>query len=180
MAAECAATLAIVGPPPARGAGVDMRMSNACFYDACSGLLTREAFSFMVDHHVKQAQRAQEFLTLAIFKAERECVDAIVSADEWIVKELARLIRGAVRSTDLLARTADGVLSLLLVGIDYDRARCVIERIDEHLRRYYRPPVLRISVGAACCPTHAICADDLLQQALLQTVQLHSEPDPAL
>ncbi len=71
-------------------------------------------------------------------------------------------------------------VSLVVDFLELLPPSCVIERINEHLRRYYRPPVLRISVGAACCPTHAICADDLLQQALLQTVQLHSEPDPAL
>jgi GGDEF domain-containing protein len=152
-------------------AGCAVRMSDAYFYDAASGLLTREAFSFMLDHHLKQAQRAQEFLTLVIFIAEREFREISAVADELIVKELARLIRCAVRSTDLLARTADGVVSLLLVGIDLDRARRVIARINQHLRRYCPSPALRIRVGAACCPTDANTARDLLQQALSQPVE---------
>jgi GGDEF domain-containing protein len=152
-------------------AGCAVRMSDAYFYDAASGLLTREAFSFMLDHHLKQAQRAQEFLTLVIFIAEREFRDIAGAADELIVKELSRLIRYAVRSTDLLARTADGVVSLLLVGIDLDRARRVIARINQHLRRYFPSPALRIRVGAACCPTDANTAADLLQQALSHPVE---------
>jgi alkanesulfonate monooxygenase SsuD/methylene tetrahydromethanopterin reductase-like flavin-dependent oxidoreductase (luciferase family) len=76
-----------------------------------------------------------------------------------------------VRSTDLLARTADGVVSLLLVGIDLERARRVIARINQHLRRYCPSPALRIRVGAACCPTHANTAADLLQQALAHPVE---------
>jgi GGDEF domain-containing protein len=141
-------------------------MTQPRFYDAASGLLTREAFSFMVDHQLRHAQRTQEFLTLVVFVAEREWRELIVTADEWIVKELARLIRYAVRSTDLLARTSDGMLSLLLVGIDLERAHAVIERLHEHIRRYGASPALQISVGAACCPTHAICADELVQQAI--------------
>jgi len=141
-------------------------MSQARFYDGASGLLTREAFSFMVEHQLMHAQRAQEFLTLVVIVAEREWRELVVAADEWIVKELARLVRYAVRNTDLVARTADGMLSLLLVGIDLERANGVIERLNSHIRRYGSSPALQISVGAACCPTHSIRADELLKVAI--------------
>lgn len=141
-------------------------MTHARFYDAASGLLTREAFSFMVDHQLRHAQRAQEFLTLVVIVAEREWREIVVAADEWVVKELARLVRYAVRNTDLLSRTADGMLSLLLVGIDTERAMAVMARLDEQIRRYSASTALHISVGAACCPTHSICADELLRKAI--------------
>jgi GGDEF domain-containing protein len=147
-----------------------VRVTNPRFYDARSGLLTREAFSFMVDHQLRHAQRAQEFLTLVVFIAEREWRELVVNADEWIVRELARLIGCAVRSTDLLARTADGVLSLVLVGADAERSHQVIKRLSTHIRRYAAAP-LQISVGAACCPTHASCADELLKHALALRVK---------
>jgi GGDEF domain-containing protein len=157
-----------------------VRVNQASFYDTTSGLLTREAFGFMLDHHLKQSQRAQEFLTLVIFVAERECREMIIAADEWVVNEIARLIRCAVRSTDLLARSADGMVSLLLIGIDLERARGVIDRINHHLRRYLPSPAFRISVGAACCPTHAIGAEDLLRQARALTIQSYGECDSAI
>ena len=141
-------------------------MPPARFYDPASGLLTPDAFSFMVEHQLKHAQRTQEFLTLVVFIVEREWRELVVTADEWIVKEIARLIRYSVRSTDLLSRTADGMVSLLLVGIDAERAQIVIERISAHVRRYGASPALQISVGAASCPTHAIGAEDLRRKAL--------------
>lgn len=141
-------------------------MTHAGFYDARTGLLTSEAFTFMVDHQLRQAHRAQEFLTLVVIVAEQEWRELVVAADEWIVKELARLVRYAVRNTDLLARTADGMLSLLLVGSDLERANCVIDRLNGHIRRYESSPALQISVGVACCPTHAIRAEELLQHAM--------------
>jgi GGDEF domain-containing protein len=140
-------------------------MTASGFYDAASGVLTREAFSFVLDHKLRQAQRTQEFLTLVVFIAERESRELVVAADEWIVQELARLIRYAVRNTDLLGRSADGMLSLLLTGIDLDRAASVIERLREHLGRYRMLP-FRIGVGAACCPTDAIGPDELFTQAM--------------
>ena len=145
-------------------------MTDPRFYDAASGLLTREAFSFMLDHQVKHAHRAQEFLTLVSFQIERrwrelvvdhEWRDLAVAADEWIVKEMARLIRYAVRNTDLLARSGDGVISLLLVGVDTARAAHVIERLNLHLRRYRSTPTLYINIGSACCPTDGVRPDEL-------------------
>jgi GGDEF domain-containing protein len=153
-------------------------MTHARFYDAASGLLTREAFSFMVDHQLLHAQRAQEFLTLVVIVAEREWRELVVAADEWIIKELARLVRYAVRNTDLLARTADGMLSLLLVGIDLERANGVIERLNTHLRRYGASSALQISVGAACCPTHSIRADELMQLAIARRSSTAGAPAP--
>ena len=149
-------------------------MTDPRFYDAASGLLTREAFSFMVDHQVEHAKRAQEFLTLVVYLVERRWRELVidrdwrehaVAADDWIVKEMARLIRHGVRSTDLLARTASGAVSLLLVGVDGEGARGVIDRMNVHLRRYRATPTLQISVGAACCPTDAVRSDDLIQTA---------------
>jgi GGDEF domain-containing protein len=141
-------------------------MANARFYDPSSGLLTREAFSFMVEHQVRHAQRAQEFLTLVVFVAEHEWRELVVAADEWVVKELARLIRAAVRETDLLARTAEGMVSLLLVGVDLERSKAVIERVKDHIRRYGGSSALQITVGAACVPTHTISAGELIELAM--------------
>jgi GGDEF domain-containing protein len=146
-------------------------MTDLRFYDAASGLLTREAFSFMLDHQLKHAQRVQEFITLVVFLVQRrwrELVvdhdwrERVVPADDWMVKDMARLIRHAVRSTDLLARTASGAVSLLLAGIDGEGARRVVARLDGHLRRYRATPALQINVGVACCPTDAVREDDLL------------------
>jgi diguanylate cyclase (GGDEF)-like protein len=145
---------------------INVAMTHARFYDPLSGLLTREAFSFMVDHQVRHAQRAQEFLTLVVFIAEHEWRELVVAADEWVVTELARLIRATVRETDLLARTAEGMVSLLLVGVDMERAKSVIDRVKDHIRRYGGSSALHISVGAACVPTHTSAAGELIDLAI--------------
>ncbi len=143
-------------------------MTQTRFHDAAPGLLTHEAFSFIVDHLLKHALRTQEFLTLVVFVAERESQGAIVTADEWIVRGLARIIRVAVRETDLLGRTADGMLSLMLAGIDTERATKVIHRLNEQLKRYGAASATQWSIGLASCPTHAIRVDDLLRYAIAE------------
>ena len=42
----------------------------------------------------------------------------------------------------------------------------MIERLNRMLARHDLAAGLQISVGAACCPTHAVRVDELLQQAL--------------
>ena len=151
----------------AQGGSRARSMTQMRFYDAASGLLTPEAFSFMVTHLLRHAERTQEFMTLVVFVAERASRDAIDAADEWVVTELGRLIRQAVRETDLLGRTRDGMLSLMLAGIDTERARGS-DRTTE--RSFSGATVWRLACrsasGSACCPTHAVRVDELLQQAL--------------
>jgi len=150
-------------------------MTQMRFYDAASGLLTPEAFSFMVAHLLRHAERTQEFLTLVVFVAERVTRDALDAADEWVVTEIGRLIRQAIRETDLLGRTRDGMLALMLAGIDGERATGVIERLTVLLARHGMAPDLQISVGAASCPTHAVRVDELIQHALSRRTR--SGPD---
>jgi diguanylate cyclase (GGDEF)-like protein len=145
-------------------------MTQMRFYDAASGLLTPEAFNFMVSHLLKHAERTQEFLTLVVFIAERASRDAIGAVEDGVLTDIGRLISRAVRKTDLMARTTDGMLSLMLSGIDMERAMAVIERLNEHLWRYRMSPALQISVGVACCPTHAIHVDELLQAAISRRI----------
>ena len=102
-------------------------------------------------------------MTLVVFVAERASRDAIDAVDEWVVTELGRLIRQAVRETDLLGRTRDGMLSLMLAGIDTERAAGVIERLNALLGRHGAASANQW-LGVACCPTHAVRVDELLQR----------------
>src|SRR6476661_5986682 len=153
------------------GVGVSP-MTELRFHDQAAGLLTHEAFSFIVDHLLKHALRTQEFLTLVIFVLERASRDATVTVDEY-VGELARLIRHSVRETDLVGYTSDGMLSLMLESTSGDRVCHVLERLDGPLERFATASTLRISIGAASCPTDAIRLDELLRHAESQRKAAH-------
>jgi hypothetical protein len=62
------------------------------------------------------------------------------------------------------------VLALVLLDADYDNSTKVIDRLVQRIDSYDFPTPLRVSMGAACYPTHAVDSDSLKQQALTHPV----------
>ena len=145
-------------------------MADAFFGEEGSRLLTANAFEFVLDGEMKRAVRSQNYLTLVALETRREWDGMTVTADDGTLDEVARIIGHEVRDTDLLGSTETGVLSLVLLDADYENATRVIDRLVERIDHYEFTTPLRISVGAACYPTHAVDPDSLKQQALSHPV----------
>lgn len=140
------------------------------FFEEGSRLLTPHAFDFVLGTELKRAVRAQNFLTLLVLEARREWDGIDVAADDGTLQEVAQVVGREVRDTDLLGRTDRGTMSIALLDADYENSTRVIERLVSRIDHYdFRVP-LRISVGAACYPTHAVDAPSLQRQALAQPV----------
>jgi GGDEF domain-containing protein len=140
------------------------------FFEEGSRLLTRNAFDFVLDGELKRAVRSQNFLTLVVLEARREWEGLEVTADDGILDEVAQVVGREVRDTDLLGKTEKGTLSIVLLDADFDNSARVIERVVARIDSYDFPRPLRISVGAACYPTHAVDAESLKQQAVSRPV----------
>src|SRR5262245_36186489 len=136
-------------------------MTDTFFDEHDSRLLTPIAFDGVLDGELKRAVRAQNFLTLVVLETKREWEGMTVSADDGTVEEIAQLVGREVRDTDLLSRTESGTLSLVLLDANIDNSSTVISRLVERIDSYDFPTPLRISVGAACYPTHASDSDSL-------------------
>ena len=143
---------------------------NDPFFEEGSRLLTPTAFEFVLDGELKRAVRSQNFLTLVVLEAKREWEGLMVTADDGMVDEVAELVGREVRDTDLLGRTDKGMLSLVLLDADFDSSARVIDRLVSRIDSYDFPNPLRISVGAACYPTHAVDSDSLKRQAVSRPV----------
>ena len=141
-------------------------MTSSSFYEEGSKLLTPGAFEFVLDSELKRAVRSQNFLTLVVLEAAREWEGMMVSADDGTVYQVAQIIGKEVRDTDLIGHTDRGVLALVLLDADFEHSTLVIDRLVSRIENYEFPTVLRIAVGAACYPTHAVDADSLKRQAL--------------
>jgi hypothetical protein len=139
---------------------------NSPFYEDGSKLLTHGAFDFVFDSVLKRAVRSQNFLTLVTVEATREWEGMSVTADEGTLQTVAQIIGKEVRDTDLIGHTDKGTLSLVLLDSNFDNSNRVIDRLVSRIENYTFPTALRIAVGAACYPTHAVDADSLKQQAL--------------
>ena len=139
-------------------------MSSA-FYEEGSRLLTAGAFEFVLEGELKRAVRSQNFLTLVVIEASREWEGMSVVADEGILTEMGEIVGREIRDTDLLGRTGKGTLMLVLLDADYEHSTRVIDRLVNRMENYVFPSAIRIAVGAACYPTHAVDAESLKRQA---------------
>jgi hypothetical protein len=140
--------------------------SDQFFEEEGSRVLTPNAFDFVLDGELRRAVRSQSYLTLVVLETRREWEGLEVTADAGTVDEVAGVIGREVRDTDLLGKTDTGTLSLVLLDADFDNSVRVIDRLVSRIDHYEFPTALRISVGAACYPTHAVDADSLKQQAI--------------
>ena len=145
-------------------------MTASSFYEEGSKLLTPGAFEFVLESELKRAVRSQNFLTLVVIEASREWEGMTVSADDGTLQEVASLIGREVRDTDLLGHTDRGTLALVLLDTDFEHSARVIDRLVARIENYEFPTALRIAVGAACYPTHAVDADTLKRQALSRPI----------
>ena len=145
-------------------------MTTGSFYEDNSKILTPGAFAFVLDSELKRAVRSQNFLTLVTLEASREWEGMTVTADEGTLQEVADIVGREVRDTDVLGHTDRGILTLVLLDSDFDNSTRVIDRVVSRIENYEFPNALRIAVGAACYPTHAVDAESLTKQALSRPV----------
>jgi GGDEF domain-containing protein len=141
-------------------------MSTAVFQDDVSRLLLPEVFEFLLDLELKRSVRSQAFLTLLSIEVRREWDGVTVTADDGTVADVARIISREVRETDPVARLDRGLLGLMLLDADTQGGSAVIGRVMARVDGYRFSSPLAISIGAACCPTHAVDGSSLKREAV--------------
>jgi hypothetical protein len=145
-------------------------MESHPFIEQGSRLLAPAAFEFVLESELKRAVRAQNFLTLVVVEARREWEGLMLAADAGTISELAEIVGRELRDTDPLGRTDNGLLSLLLIDADFDTSTRVIDRLMSRIGHYDFPTPLRLAVGAACYPTHAVDSSSLRRQAVARPI----------
>src|SRR4051812_21273547 len=145
-------------------------MTTGSFYQDNSKVLTRGAFAFVLDSELKRAVRSQNFLTLVTLETSREWEGMTVTADEGTLQEVADIVGREVRDTDVLGHLDRGTLTLVLLDADFDSSTRVIDRVVSRIENYEFANALRIAVGAACYPTHAVDAESLKRQAMTRPI----------
>jgi GGDEF domain-containing protein len=139
-------------------------------FDEDSKLLTSGAFAFVLDSELKRAVRSQSYLTLITVEASREQDGAIESADDGTLRQVAQVIGREVRDTDLLGHTDRGTLALVLLDADFEHSERVINRLISRVESCSFQTPMRLAVGAASYPTHAVDAESLKRQALSRPI----------
>jgi len=145
-------------------------MTTSEFYEEGSHVLTAAAFEFVLGSELGRALRSQNFFTLVLVETSREWEGVTVTADEGTVQRVAQLISKEIRETDVLGHTDKGTLGLVLIDADFEHSTRVIDRLVARVENYEFPAALRIAVGAACYPTHAMDAESLKRQAMTRPI----------
>jgi GGDEF domain-containing protein len=138
---------------------------RADFFDETLRVLTQEAFEFVLNNELKRALRSQDLLTLVLLDAAAENA---TNEGEQPMAEMARLVGDELRGTDLIARTGDSQLSLVLFDSDVVGSARAIERVLGRLVHYNFPQPMSIAVGAACFPTDGTDLEALRRHAHLR------------
>jgi hypothetical protein len=155
-------------------------MGEGSLFEEGNKVLTAGAFEFVLNSELKRAVRSQNYLTLVVVEASREWEGLTVTADNGTLQEVAQIIGREVRDTDLIGHTDKGVLSLVLIDADFEHSSHVINRLVSRIEHYEFQTALRLAVGAACYPTHAVDAQSLKHQALSRPiVHWRAGPQPA-
>ena len=146
-------------------------MTSSSFYEEGSRLLTPGAFEFVLDSELKRAVRSQNFLTLV----DRRNQPRVGRHDghgrrrhratRWRRSSAAKCATPTCSGTPTRARSR-WCCSTPTSSTRRGSSIALVSRIEN----YEFPTPLRISVGAACYPTHAVDADSLKRQALSRPV----------
>ena len=98
------------------------------FMDPASGVFGEEAFHQLLTREASRATRYQDFFSVCLVRPDGGGPDP----DEPMQQAVSRKIAQFLRSTDVVARTRDGIAILLLNTPDADASR-VAERIRSHV-----------------------------------------------
>lgn len=143
-------------------------MTTDPFLDEDSRVLTPEAFDFVLNNELKRAVRSQNFLTLLLLEPTVRPPGTQDRAG--VVREIARMVSREVRETDLLSRTGDGQLAVVLLDADLQNSMQVVDRLVSRFEHYEFAAPVAIEVGAACCPTHGADPETLRRAAEVRPI----------
>ena len=153
--------------------GLTRQISYQAAHDALTGLVNRREFERRLQEAVESARRGESshvlcYLDLDRFKAINDTSGH--QAGDGLLREIARLVRGAVRDSDTVGRLGGDEFGLLLVGCPLDKARQIADevcrKVGEH-RFVWRDRIFNVgaSIGLVEISTTAGSIEEVLAAA---------------
>ncbi|BDG61655.1 putative bifunctional diguanylate cyclase/phosphodiesterase [Caldinitratiruptor microaerophilus] len=151
-------------------------------HDALTGLYNRRRFQQEVEARLERSGgeapgAAVLFLDLDDFKEVNDSLGH--RAGDEVLARVGRLLRAAVRATDIPARVGGDEFAVFLPSTGAEEAQAVAQRLVESIRRHHfralgRDLVMTASVGIALYPEHGTTTEELLARADLAMYQSKS------
>jgi len=169
-------TLAIIGGQAAIAVAnvlLVRRLENSANSDPLTGIYNHRYFFQRVDVEYRRAKEAGLPLGLIMLDVDsfKNINDRLGhQTGDQILIELARLIRDAVGEAGLVARYGGEEFIVLLPGHGEEKAIAVAENLRQSVRSHYfevdnLPRQVRLSLGVAVYPVHALSVTGLVKKA---------------
>lgn len=149
-------------------------LDEAAIRDGLTGAFTYDHFLSLLRHEVARSNRYGRPVSCIILDIDglRRVNEAYgARSGDQVIAEVALLVKGLIRSSDIMARISGGRLALLLPEANEEAARVVAERvrakIEEHPFIVRRGAVerLTVSLGIGVHPPHGVTALTLVDAA---------------
>ena len=119
--------------------GITKQMSYQASHDALTGLVNRREFERRLEEvlataHTNEAKHVLCYLDLDRFKAVNDTCGHM--AGDGMLREVAALIKEAVRDSDTVGRLGGDEFGLLLVGCPLDKARQIADDVVRKITDY--------------------------------------------
>jgi diguanylate cyclase (GGDEF)-like protein len=145
-------------------------------FDTNNFILPEEPLKFLLWQECERAERYSNFFSILTVEFE------IPRLDDPVLSTTANLIRSAIRDSDIMGTLQDKELVVILHHADAQSTDEIAMRIRHRIQEYtHRLPQnskdQQIRVGAACFPTHAPTAQDLLRAAQERSSEPKAQPN---
>jgi len=119
--------------------GLHRQMSYQATHDALTGLVNRRDFERRLDEAAESARRGEAshmlcYLDLDRFKIVNDSSGHL--AGDSLLREVAKLLREAVRDSDTVARLGGDEFGMLLVGCPLEKARQIADDVCRSIAAY--------------------------------------------
>ena len=151
------------------------RLAELAITDPLTGLYNRRHFEDILRSEVDRIRRygghcALAMIDLDFFKNYNDTLGHL--AGDALLRELGALLRGQMRTTDVLARYGGEEFALVMVNTAKDEAQTVMERLRTLVEEYpFRGGSIQpfgrltVSVGIASCPQDGVGYEELIHKA---------------
>jgi len=133
----------------------NLRLSRQCFFDELSGLLNRRGFQNSVKPLLSLAKRRRNFVAMMLldiddFKKAND-LNGHAAGDE-ILSEVAKVLRGAIRDSDITARYGGDEFLVFCPEIAPFSSKTIADKILHSIRSSsFRGVFVTVSIGVVEC-----------------------------
>ncbi|OLC28433.1 MAG: hypothetical protein AUH31_09160 [Armatimonadetes bacterium 13_1_40CM_64_14] len=151
------------------------RLAELAITDPLTSLYNRRHFEDILRAEIDRIRRygghcALAMIDLDFFKNYNDTLGHL--AGDALLRELGALLRGQMRTTDVLARYGGEEFALVMVNTAKDEAQTVMERLRTLVEEYpFRGGSIQpfgrltVSVGIASCPQDGVGYEELIHKA---------------